>query len=152
MRNLFYVLIAIALGACGATPTGMPAPVVSEAEIEELEDAAAAFGDRHFGAWPDVETFVADFSEDVHFFDPTWGDQITGRETVYWLLRQWAKNTDYTIEYDGMYISTNSAAYEESWPAYNPRYRSRPTRHWRTGWRSTDSVTVMPWPKRCGTK
>lgn len=120
MRNLFYVLVAIALGACGATPTGMPAPVVSEAEIEELEDAAAAFGDRHFGAWPDVEAFVADFSEDVHFFDPTWGDQITGRESVYWLLRQWAKNTDYTIEYDGMYISTNSAAYEESWPGLQP--------------------------------
>ena len=120
MRNLFYVLVTIALGACGATPTGMPAPVVSEAEIEELEDAATAFGDRHFGAWPDVEAFVADFSEDVHFFDPTWGDQITGRDTVSGLLRQWAKVTDYTIEYDGMYISTNSAAYEESWPGLQP--------------------------------
>lgn len=120
MRILLFLLVAMALGACATEPTGMPAPVVSETEIEELESAAAAFGIEHFAAWPDVSAYVADFAEDVHYFDPTWGDQISGRDKVTALLTMWEDFTNYTIDAHGMYISTDGAAYEMSWPNLQP--------------------------------
>ena len=57
MRKAAIALVALALGACGGGvgQTAMPTPAMSDAEIQQLGDEAAAFADQSITAWPDVD-------------------------------------------------------------------------------------------------
>jgi len=130
MRSRFsFILCAcvLAAAACSDTATesadrtGMPAPVMSEAEIQQLRDEAAAFADQSITAWPDVDAFVADYAEDIRGADPTADDYCCkGRDATVDYWRQWAEMSNYTIKVTGMYLSANGAAYEEAWPGLWP--------------------------------
>jgi hypothetical protein len=99
----------------------MPAPVMSEAEIQQLVDEAAAFADQSITAWPIVDAFVADYAEGIRGADPTHNDYCCkGRAATVDYWRQWAATSNYTIKVTGMYLSADGAAYEEAWPGLWP--------------------------------
>lgn len=54
-----FLLAASVLSGCSSDSTSMPTPVLSVADIEQLRDDATSFAERHMGAWPDVDAFVA---------------------------------------------------------------------------------------------
>jgi ketosteroid isomerase-like protein len=125
---VFMMLVAVGAGlsACGgedektAEQVAPPTPVITPAEIMELENEATTFAEQHMGAWPDVDAFVADFAEDLAFADPTWSDYRVGGENIGAMLEQWARVTDYTIEVTGNYMSADGGAFEETWPGLQP--------------------------------
>ncbi len=116
------------LGACGGdddtgtiTEAAMPTPVMSEAEIQQLWDEATAFADQSITAWPDVDAFTANDADDIRGADPTASDYCCkGKDALYSYWQQWAEISDYTINVEGMYVSANGAAYEETWPGFWP--------------------------------
>lgn len=109
------------LSACsGASTTGLPAPVLPQSEIEQLAGEATAFVEQHTEAWPDVDAFVADYTEDYTYADPTWSDFRVGSGNVIAMLRQWESMTDYHIDVTAEYVSVDGAAFEETWPGLQP--------------------------------
>ncbi len=123
MRRPTFMIPLLALVACGggaAEPVGMPSPVLPGAEVEILEHDATEFAARHIEAWPDVDTYIDDLAEDASFADPTWGDQISGRDTIATMWRRWESVTDYEIDVTATYLSATGAAFEETWPGLQP--------------------------------
>ena len=115
-----FGLLAL-LGACnGGDTTGLPAPVLPQSEIEQLAEEATAFAEQHIEAWPDVDAFVAEFTDDYTFADPTWSDFRVGDDNVIAMLRRWESMTDYHIDVTAEYVSVDGAAFEETWPGLQP--------------------------------
>ena len=103
------------------TEAAMPTPVMSEAEIQQLWDEATAFADQSITAWPDVDAFTANDADDIRGADPTASDYCcNGKDASYSYWQQWAEISDYTINVEGVYLSANGAAYEETWPGFWP--------------------------------
>jgi ketosteroid isomerase-like protein len=118
---LLLIALLPGLSACaGGSPTGMPSPVLSQSEIEELAGRATAFAKDHLEAWPDINAFIADYTDDYTYADPTWSDYRVGSEDIVSMWRTWASMTDYTIDVTAEYVSTYGAAFEETWPGLQP--------------------------------
>jgi hypothetical protein len=118
--SMFVVAIAV-MTACSSTATsGMPTPALTEAEIESQARDASSFAKEHLEAWPDIDAFVADYTADYAFADPTWRDFRVGSDNVRSMLVAWESMTDYTIDVTASYISAKGAAFEETWPGLQP--------------------------------
>jgi len=111
--------LALVVSACGSSAEGMPAPTLSQSEITQRVDQADAFAQK-LTAWPDIDAFVAEYTDDYAFADPTWSDYRRGAENVIAMLRQWAAVTDYHIEITGTYVSGTGAAFAQTWPGLQP--------------------------------
>ena len=123
MRKLIYTIPVLVLAACGGSapePAGMPTTALPIAEVERLEHDVAEFAAQHIQAWPDVDAYIDELSADAGFADPTWGDQISGRDAIARMWRQWEGLTDYEIDVTATYLSASGAAFEETWPGLQP--------------------------------
>jgi ketosteroid isomerase-like protein len=128
LAALVPLALLMSLSACdsGSPPAAtrgtndMPTPVLTRSELEELADQAGTFAKEHLEAWPDVDAFVTDYTDDYTFADPTWSDYQVGSEGVVSMLRTWESMTDYTIDVTAEYVSADGAAFEETWPGLQP--------------------------------
>jgi ketosteroid isomerase-like protein len=111
---------AVAGTSVATTSAGPPTPALSSAEIDRLAEEAATFAREHLEAWPDVDAFIADYTDDYTFAAPTWSDYRVGGENVIGMLRLWESMTDYQIDVTAEYVSANGAAFEETWPGLQP--------------------------------
>lgn len=117
---ILCVLSLTLIGCEGGDTTGLPKPVLSESEINQLADEATTFAEQHIEAWPDLNAFVVGYTDDYTFADPTWSDYEVGSDNVISMLRMWAAMTDYTVDVTSEYVSTDGAAFEETWPGLQP--------------------------------
>ena len=118
---LVVVSVLFGLGACaGENPTGLPAPLLSQPEIEQLASRATSFAEDHLEQWPDIDAFMANYTDDYTYADPTWSDYRVGSEDIVSMWRLWESMTNYTIDVTAEYVSADGAAFEETWPGLQP--------------------------------
>ena len=118
---LFVALVALA-GACGGDGAAgdLPAPVVADDEIRQMEADAAAFAVEHIEVWPDVDAYTEAFADEIVFADPTFGDFRVGREGITAMWQAWAEATDYETVVDDFFVSVEGVAYPQTWPGLTP--------------------------------
>jgi ketosteroid isomerase-like protein len=105
---------------------------MSAAEITRWKTGAVAFGDRFYGAWPDVDASFAQFADDATFYDPIDGDfTIEGKQAIVTLeqgLFQYFP--DIKVHQKAAYLSASGAAYatatENLWPPGVPEPADHP--------------------------
>lgn len=122
-----------------ATPTVVPAtptiaPVMSTEAIHQVDADRRAFGERYFGALPDVQAVSPQLADDATFYDPTDGDLYRGRNLMERLLltvQGSYPDLDYTIM--NVYLSSDGALYQLEatglWPPWVPTPPDHPPVH-----------------------
>jgi hypothetical protein len=102
------------------------------ADIARWKTDAAAFADRFYGAWPDVDASFAQFASDATFYDPGDGDfLIEGKQAIVELHRSFFSDfPQIRVHRTGLYLSADGAAYpsttENLWPPGVPEPTDHP--------------------------
>jgi hypothetical protein len=113
---------AVTTTAAPTTTTTVALVPMSKAEIARWKTDAAAFADRFYGAWPDVDASFAQFADDATFYDPGDGDFfIAGKQQIVALHRSFFSDfPKIRVHRTGLYLSADGAAYrsttENLWP------------------------------------
>ncbi|MDJ0923347.1 MAG: nuclear transport factor 2 family protein [Acidimicrobiia bacterium] len=116
-RMMTGLVLVLLIAACSGSDGGglLPSPVVPAEEVRQLSVEADAFAERHMAVWPDVDAYASVYAEDLTGADPSGRDSDGGKQAWLNMWRTWERLTDYTIEVNDTFISTDGAAYIQLW-------------------------------------
>jgi SnoaL-like domain len=115
-------------GGGGATPT--LASGLSETEISQADADMRDFADSYFGAWPNADEVVSQVSDDATFYDPTDGDWITGKPSIWQLLMTISGSyPDLAYRVNNVFVSADRALYQLEADGLWPPWVATPPDH-----------------------
>jgi hypothetical protein len=123
---------AVTTTAAPTTTTTATLVPMSAAEIAQWKTDAAAFADRFFGKYGDVNVTFPEFADDVTFYDPGDGDfLVEGKQQVVALTRSMFSDfPDYRFRQKAVYLSAGGVAcdgvLENLWPPGLPEPADHP--------------------------
>jgi ketosteroid isomerase-like protein len=130
MNTKYFVLVVgILLAACnGATDSSTA--VMSAAEVGVWQAEALAFNERNLGSWPDLDLSMPEFAEDATVSGPSGGFFIEGKRSISHFFEWWTLgNFQVEIETKRVFVSADSAAFDNIWHNLWPYWADEPPDH-----------------------